>query len=115
LSSLDESVIKKAIISATEKSLERAGPHFKALLIFYLKDRHNVGLDAVFDNPHIFHESITDLFGIYSSRLLESLIEDIIRNRSNTQTSDVDFKSFIERVKNGKIKVAMDSKNLLDK
>jgi hypothetical protein len=115
LSSLDESILKEAVISATEKSLMRAGPHFRALLIFYLKDRHNVGLDIVYDDPHIFHESITDLFGIYSSRLLESLIEDIIRNRSKTQTSDVDFKSFIERVKNGKIKVAVDSKNHLDK
>lgn len=115
MSSLDESIIKKAIILATEKSLERAGPHFKALLIFYLNDRHNVGLDIVYDDPRIFHESITDLFGIYSSRLLESLIEDIIRDRSKMQTSDVDFKSFIESVKNGKIKVAMKSKNHLDK
>lgn len=115
MSSPDESIIKKAIILATEKSLVRAGPHFKALLVFYLKDRHNVGLDIVYDDPRIFHESITDLFGIYSSRLLESLIEDIIRDRSNTQTSDVDFKSFIERVKSGKIKVAINSKNHLDK
>lgn len=105
MSSLDESIIKKAIISATEKSLERAGPHFKALLIFYLKDKNNVQLDVVYDFPLIFHEAITDLFGIYSSRLLESLIEDIIRNRSDMQTSDVDFMSFVERVKNGEIKV----------
>jgi NitrOD domain-containing protein len=115
LSSLDESIIKKAIILATEKSLTRAGPHFKALLVFYLKDRHNVGLDVVYDDPRIFHESITDLFGIYSSRLLESLIEDIIRDRANTQTPDIDFKSFIERVKSGKINVAINSKNHLDK
>lgn len=115
MSSLDESVIKKVVLLAAEKSLARAGPHFKALLVFYLNDRHNVGLDVVYDDPLIFHESITDLFGIYSSRLLESLIEDIIRDRSDIQTSDVDFESFIERVKNGKIKVAMNSENHLNK
>lgn len=106
MSSIDDAtLVKKAVISATDKALERAGPHFKSLLVFYLKDRYDAELEVVYDKPLTFHAAITDLFGLYSSTLLESIIKDFILRDRNFHAASIDFQSFIERIKNGEIKI----------
>ncbi|HEV8404272.1 MAG TPA: NitrOD5 domain-containing protein [Nitrososphaera sp.] len=100
--------MKQTVVSATERALERAGPHFKTLLTFYLKDKHNAGLEIVYDEPQKFHDAIADLFGVYSCNLLETVIEETLLTGSlprKIADESSSFKSFVEEIKSGKIKI----------
>ncbi|MFY3742132.1 MAG: hypothetical protein HMLIMOIP_002596 [Candidatus Nitrosomirales archaeon] len=100
--------MKKTIVSATERALERAGPHFKTLLTFYLNDKHNAGLEIVYDEPQKFHDAITDLFGVYSCNLLETVIEETLLSGSlprKVTAESSNFKSFVDKIKSGEIKI----------
>ncbi len=63
-------ILLKAIKSASEK----AGPILEDILDLHLKRTLGTGIEIVCDNPKEFKESLTRLFGEYSTRLFELIL-----------------------------------------
>ncbi|MFH1328505.1 MAG: NitrOD5 domain-containing protein [Candidatus Bathyarchaeota archaeon] len=95
-----------AILYSAEKALKLTGNYFKPLLVSHLKRKFNSGLDIILTQPGKFHDSVAELFGEYTARLLENLIVEIILKGPPPEKSIHDFSRFIQQVRNGEVEIS---------
>ena len=81
--------IEDDIVTAVEKAADRAGTGFNALISIHLKHRHNSNLREMAKTPQELHKALVELFGDYTTRLLETLaVEILLRGESRGLARD---------------------------
>ena len=85
------------IVTAIENAADRAGTGFNALISIHLKHRHNSNLREMVKTPQELHKALVELFGDYTTRLLETLaLEVLLRGEKVVDLRETDLAVLIE-------------------
>jgi hypothetical protein len=92
--------VEDDIATAIETAAERAGTGFNALISIHLKQRHNSNLREMVKTPQELHKALVELFGDYTTKLLETLaVEILLRGDKVVDLRETDLSVVIERMK----------------
>lgn len=90
------------IVNAIEKAADRAGTGFNALISIHLRQRHNSNLREMVKTPQELHRALVELFGEYTTKLLETLaVEVLLRGEKVVDLRETDLAVVIENMRRG--------------
>jgi hypothetical protein len=96
------SEVEDEIVTAVEKAADCAGIGFNALISIHLKQRHNSTLREMVKTPPELHKALVELFGDYTTRLLETLaVEVLLRGDKVVDLGETDLTEVIENMRRG--------------
>ncbi|ASJ16490.1 hypothetical protein A3L04_05075 [Thermococcus chitonophagus] len=71
---------QEILVRALANALDKVSPGLKAVLETHLRVSLGEGLEVAYSDPKKFKEAVAKLFGEYSSRLLEMVVIDQVKD-----------------------------------
>jgi hypothetical protein len=96
--------LEDEVVTAVETAADRAGTGFNALISIHLKQRHNSSLREMVKTPQELHKALVELFGDYTTRLLETLaVEILLRGEKVADLRETELSVVIENMRRGEL------------